>query len=108
VVRSRVLRHGDVVRLGETDLALACHAGGLAQRSRGVRFEHDAVWALREAAGIALAAARRINQFLTATIRAVTRHPFLTAAVALALAYWRLPAVRDGLAPLVDQVRRWI
>lgn len=44
ILRSRIARHGDVVRVGHTLLCVDCTADGLASRSRGMPLEHDAVY----------------------------------------------------------------
>ncbi len=46
-VRSRVVRHGDIVQVGGTQLCLQCAPGGLAGRSHGMVHESDLGWALR-------------------------------------------------------------
>ncbi len=46
-ILSRVLKHGDILRVGDTELILRCSAGGLASRSRGLPMQSDAVWAFR-------------------------------------------------------------
>jgi len=45
-MRSRLLRSGDVLRVGETELAIYCAAEGLARRSKGIKSESDLSWAL--------------------------------------------------------------
>ena len=47
VVRSRVIRTGDLVQVGGTQLSLQCAPGGLASRSHGLPTESDIGWALR-------------------------------------------------------------
>lgn len=47
LVRSRMLRDGDILMAGHTEFVLECAPDGLAGRSRGLVFESDAVWALR-------------------------------------------------------------
>ncbi len=48
---SRVMRSGDILRVGQTELILHCNPGGLASRSRGLPMESDFVWGLRLCAG---------------------------------------------------------
>ncbi len=108
LVRSKVARHGDIVRLGETELALTCNPGGLAQRSRGTHLESDLFWATREGVGTAMAAASRVAATVRGTLGFMKRHPFATAAVVIAIAYWRVPAVHSMLAPVIRQLRSQI
>ena len=44
LLRSRVARHGDIVRIGHTLLCVDCSRDGLAKRSRGLPLESDAVY----------------------------------------------------------------
>lgn len=46
-IRSRIMRTGDTLTVGHTDLILECPACGLASRSRGIVTENDLVWAVR-------------------------------------------------------------
>jgi hypothetical protein len=48
--RSRIARHGGVVQIGHTLLAIDCAPDGLAQRSRGIVSESDFGWAAQIAA----------------------------------------------------------
>ena len=50
IVRSQIVRAGDVLRVGHTELVLECSEDGLASRHRGVTLENDFTWALRRAA----------------------------------------------------------
>lgn len=45
--RSRILREGDVLEVGNTEFSLQCAPDGLAKRSRGLTGENDFVWFLR-------------------------------------------------------------
>lgn len=47
VIRSRVLREGNILTVGKTDFYLRCAPDGLARRSRGLPVENDMVWTLR-------------------------------------------------------------
>lgn len=47
VIRSRVLREGDVLAVGKTEFYLRCAPDGLARRSRGLPVENDIAWAVR-------------------------------------------------------------
>jgi hypothetical protein len=59
IVRSRMLRQGDILKIGHTSLVLECAPEGLAQRSKGLALESDFVWMLRRGArGIACGAER--------------------------------------------------
>ncbi len=47
MVYSRILRPGNILKLGDTELIFRCSPDGLAMRSRGVTTEGDLVWALK-------------------------------------------------------------
>ncbi len=46
-IRSRIVRHGGIVQVGNTELALQCAPDGLASRSHGLPQESDIGWAVR-------------------------------------------------------------
>lgn len=47
VFRSRILREGDILEVGNTELYLRCAPEGLAKRSRGLPSESDLFWTLK-------------------------------------------------------------
>lgn len=47
LVRSRVVRNGGIVKVGNTELCFCAAPGGLASRSYGLPFESDFGWVLR-------------------------------------------------------------
>lgn len=47
--KSRVIRNGDVLKIGHTELILDCAPDGLASRSRGIATDGDAVWLAKNA-----------------------------------------------------------
>ncbi|MDQ1256015.1 MAG: hypothetical protein QG656_610 [Candidatus Hydrogenedentes bacterium] len=46
--RSRILRHGGLIRVGNTVLCLECAEDGLASRSHGIAAVSDAAWAIKQ------------------------------------------------------------
>lgn len=46
-IHSRIVRDGDIIRVGNTEIALRCAPGGLAGRTRGIAVETDVEWAVR-------------------------------------------------------------
>lgn len=105
LVRSQIVRHGDIVRVGDTDLALTCCPGGLAQRSRGTRIESDLFWATREVVRNAMAIGLRAINIVRGTLGFMWAHPVWTAAGVLTIAYWRAPAVHAVLTSVVTELR---
>lgn len=49
-LRSRIVRDGGMVQVGQTLLILDCSPDGLARRTHGLPTDSDLVWAIREAA----------------------------------------------------------
>jgi hypothetical protein len=49
MLRSRIVRHGGQVQVGETLLTVECSPDGLANRSHGIISESDLGWALHQA-----------------------------------------------------------
>ena len=47
VLRSRILREGDILEVGNTEFCLKCAPEGLAKRSRGLPAESDLVWVIQ-------------------------------------------------------------
>jgi len=47
MLRSRICRHGGIVQVGQTQLAVQLAEGGLASRSYGMPLESDFGWAVR-------------------------------------------------------------
>lgn len=47
-LRSRIVRDGGMVQLGQTLLILECSPDGLARRTHGIATDSDLVWAVRE------------------------------------------------------------
>tara|TARA_R110001592_G_scaffold138144_2_gene356734 strand:- start:615 stop:1202 length:588 start_codon:yes stop_codon:yes gene_type:complete len=47
VLRSRILREGEILEVGNTEFYLRCAPDGLARRSRGIPSESDAFWMLQ-------------------------------------------------------------
>jgi predicted component of type VI protein secretion system len=93
-IRSRVAKDGDILRVGGTDLVLTCGAEGLASRSRGLRRQSDAIWAIRaSAAGIA-AVARGTSRATAKTLGFVRGHLLFCGAIAVLIAYFTHPGFR--------------
>lgn len=94
ILRSRVLRSGDVLRIGHTELVLECAPDGVASRARGLSFENDFTWAIRRSAAsiFALSRAALVLAF-NLTWRVWTRWKFLALMGGIA-AYVFIPGVR--------------
>ena len=89
-LRSRIVRDGGMVQVGQTLLILDCSPDGLARRTRGIASDSDLVWAIRE--GVA-----RLVSFLTNSAfnvfrlarRIATSWTAMLAIVFLLYVFWR-------------------
>lgn len=92
-LRSRIVRNGGVIQVGQTLIVVDCSPDGLARRSRGIVSESDFGWALRSAARKVSAIARSAGTFFyRAASRVLTS--WLAMASILALCYLFWPAFR--------------
>lgn len=88
MVRSRILREGHILQVGNTELYLRCASDGLAKRSRGLPMESDLVWFIRILGGQCWGALRWLGSFSGRRSR-FWRFLLLTFAVAAAAGYFR-------------------
>ena len=95
--RSRVLRSGEVLRVGHSELILECAPDGAAHRSRGVVSESDAAWLLRGIARISGATLKRLAFMGGTCVGFVVKRWKLSAVIALAAACWYSPAFRHSV-----------
>lgn len=77
---SQILRAGDVLKLGHTELILECAPDGLASRSRGISLENDFVWLIRHSVTGLLTTTQNILRWLLRVPRWLFRG-------------WRIPAL---------------
>lgn len=89
-LRSRVVRHGGTVRLGDTEICLIAAPDGLASRSYGLPQESDAAWTLRLLTAHTLNVLGLGRALLAGAVRLARRHWILTLA-AVAFLYWARP-----------------
>ena len=104
VIRSRIARAGDVLRIGHTDLILECSADGVASRSRGIALESDAAWALRHAASYSVRFLRLMARVTMRSLSKLYRNKFLILMIA-GLLYWFVPEFRHWVIEMWWSVR---
>jgi hypothetical protein len=92
-LRSRIVRNGGMVQVGQTLIAVDCSPDGLARRSRGIVSESDFGWAIRTAATKLIGTAQSVAAFLYRTARRILTS-WLAVASILALCYLFWPAFR--------------
>lgn len=95
MLRSRVAKSGDILRVGHTELVLECSVDGLATRSRGLPFETDFAWALRGGVSVAgrilRGALRPAATLARAVVGGLFRRWKPLTAIAIVLAYIFVP-----------------
>ncbi len=106
IVRSQIVRAGDILRVGRTELVLECSVDGLASRNRGVTLENDFAWALRRAAVRAGRIARLATRLSFRGGRALFRGRLLTLLVAAFALYWLFPGFRHWLGEVLRYLNR--
>lgn len=89
LIRSRIVRHAGVVRVGNTELCLLAAPEGLASRSYGLPTESDAAWFLRLLAAQVLDFFQWARRVLFNTAAFLLRHWMLTFAFLAFLSWLR-------------------
>ena len=93
-IKSRILRHGDILKVGHTELVLECSVDGLASRSEGISFENDIVWVVRHFGKRFSLIGYHGMRYLGRIPYFLMKHWFLTAAAVSYLLYQYVPAAR--------------
>jgi hypothetical protein len=93
-IKSRILRHGDILKVGHTELVLECSVDGLASRSEGINFENDVLWAVRHFGKRVSIVGYHGLRHLSRIPYFMMRHWFITGAAISYLAYQYVPAAR--------------
>jgi hypothetical protein len=93
-IKSRILRHGDILKVGHTELVLECSVDGLASRSEGISFENDLIWAARHFGKRVSLIGYHGLRYLGRIPYFLMRHWFLTGAAVSYLLYQYVPAAR--------------
>jgi len=94
-LKSRILRHGDILKIGHTELVLECSVDGLASRSEGISFENDVVWAIRHFGKRISLLGYHGMRYLGRIPYFMMRHWFLSSAAIGYLLYQNVPAARN-------------
>ncbi|MEK7793286.1 MAG: FHA domain-containing protein [Candidatus Hydrogenedentota bacterium] len=103
-VRSRVLRPGEVLRVGYTEFVLECAPGGLASRSRGVSMESDAIWFLRKLTDLFAGVIASVIGLLFSLVRGIQRHWTWIAVPGFVFLFWFAPPFRNFVYRLINTV----
>ena len=104
-LKSRMLKPGELLRVGHTDLLLVCADDGLAHRSLGINLENDFVWAIRHLGSESVNFATQIlHLFLSAPVKFARRYKYLVCLLALLLAIRFIPFLRYYAYAALDVV----
>lgn len=95
-LRSRIVRTGGILQVGDTFLCLQCVPGGLASRSHGISTDNDLLWAVRLLLGKLLLLCR-IGWRSLRRLFNNTLSMFITALVILVLLSYFFPDLRYRL-----------
>jgi len=107
LIRSRIVRHGGTVRVGQTELALVCAPDGLASRSRGLPQESDLSWALRISAVHVTAFAMALWRGLRRLLGRLLVPVVLLVLLLMAIAFF-LPSLFDYLRAYARWGMDWV
>ncbi len=86
-LKSRIVKSGQNVLVGNTKLCLSCAHDGLASRSRGIVTESDFAWALRSLLAFPIKPTRYALRFLRGVLRFALKHWFISAIIATVIAF---------------------
>lgn len=103
-LRSRIVRHGGTVRVGDTELCLIAAPEGLASRSYGLPLESDAAWTLRLLGGKLLMFLGLIRVAVAGVFRLARRH-WIISLGAVGFLYWARP---DLFWSAAYSIRYWL
>jgi len=106
-IRSRIVRSGDNVQVGQTLLGLECSPDGLASRSRGVVTENDIVWALRHGGRNLFRWLRRVA-LCPMRLFGKLAGSWLTVVAALILLYALWPGFRWHVGRVASTIYRYV
>lgn len=101
--RSRVLRDGQMIQVGQTLLCLECAPGGLAKRSRGMASQSDLVWTLTSAVRGLGRAARGLVNFMLRVFGRLMSSWLAIAGLAFLIIYF-VPSIRYWVLSRIYQV----
>jgi hypothetical protein len=88
-LKSRIVRNGGTIQVGNTLIAVDCSPDGLARRSRGIVYESDLGWAVQTGFRNALRLGRRLVIFIFDFVRRiVTSWLTIVSILVLLLIFW--------------------
>ncbi len=108
LVRSRVLKNGEHLKVGHTEFVLRCVEDGVANRSKGIITESDALWALRQSVSIGRAILSRVLRFAKGFVFWVVDHPFKAFIAGLIVMCVLVPNIRARVFYYIWYAFDWV
>lgn len=106
-VRSRLLKPGDVLTVGYTDLVLEVSPDGMSRRNKGVKLPSDIGWVVSGVFKGGFTFAGKVGRFIVMIPRLLWRHKFLTI-IAILIASRYIPGLAQIVNPIIHQVQSFI
>ena len=106
-LRSRLLKAGEVLTVGYTDLVLEIAPDGMARRSKGVKMPSDMTWAVRGMFKGLFGMTDKLGRFLMTIPKFMWRHKFLTI-IGILIASQYIPGLNQIVSPIIDRIRSFI
>lgn len=106
-MKSRLLRAGEVLTVGYTDLVLEISPDGVSRRSKGVKVQSDLSYALRGGFSGLFKVADWFGRTLVAIPQFMWRHKFITI-IGFLIASQYIPGLSQYTGPIVDRIRSFI
>ena len=103
-LKSRLLKPGEVMRVGYTDLLLECSPDGMARRSKGVKVPTDFTWAIKGTIAWTLRIFDKLGRIIAAIPRFAWHNKFITIILVI-IAMKFVPGVEDFVMGLFNRLK---
>lgn len=105
--KSRVIRPGEIMRVGYTDLLLECSPDGMSGRSEGIPLQNDFAWAAKNIFRSAIGVLEQLGRLVLLLPRYALRHWFITIIV-LVVASRYVPGLDRIFGQILNQVKSFV
>lgn len=102
--KSRLLKAGDVLTVGYTELVLEVAPDGMARRAKGIKVPSDIGWAFRGGFKGLFKLSDKFGRFLISIPKWMWRHKFLSI-VGIVIAVQFVPGLNQLVNPIINQIR---
>lgn len=103
-MNSRLLKPGEVMRVGYTDMLLECSPDGMSRRSKGIKVPTDFGWAIKGVVGGRVPVLDKLGRFISMIPRFAWHNKFLTIILAV-MAMKFIPRVDKIVMDIIAQIR---